>query len=192
MKSYRDYVRDTLTWKLIEDVNYIRIFNEADMQYRAAHHLDKVCYPQDHYLTNQPNIPVGIGRGKNYVKPDIVVFHHSNGPIAAFELKCFLSGSVNISTIIDSVWNDIEKLHGFKTRYSDSKYCFAMVLLNIQDKYAFGDIKHELCRDKDEWMKHYLFTHVLNIYCTDNGHKRPWYDKWFGEFTSWQEHLNEL
>lgn len=192
MKSFRDYVSNVFLDKLLDDVKEIRIFNEADMQYRAAHHLDKVCYP-DLYLTNQPIIPVGRGRGKNNVKPDIVIFHHTKGPVAAIELKCFVGkANEHVSKIIDYVWRDIEKLMNFKSRYQDSNNTFAIVLVNNQDNDCVDAIKKELGRQKEEWMKHYLFTHIINVYCNENGRKRPWYDQWKKEFESWNKYFGEL
>jgi hypothetical protein len=29
---------------------------------------------------------------------------------------------------------------------------------------------------------HYLFVHVINVYCDESGRKRRWYDKWHAEW----------
>jgi hypothetical protein len=174
MRSFRDFIRDSLLKKLIDDVKELRIFNEADLQYRAAVHLDKEYYP-DLFLTNQPVIPIGRARGTAAARPDIVLYHHKDGPMAAVELKCFLKHeNLSVVQIAKAVWNDVDKLHKFKNRYQNSKSAFAIALVNLE-KEAFEEIQREFSRaSREDWMNHYLFSHVLNVYCDESGRKRPW------------------
>lgn len=132
MRSFRDFIRDTLLKKLIDDVKELRIFNEADLQYRAAVHFDKEYYPEL-YLTNQPVIPLGRARGTVAARPDIVIYHHKDGPKTAVELKCFLKHeNISVAQIADAVWKDVDKLQKFKNRYENSKNAFAIVLVNLE------------------------------------------------------------
>ena len=192
MYSFRETIKDIVP-KLLEDVQDYRIFNEADMQYRAAHHLDKICYPADLFLTNQPVIPVGQRRGKTKVKPDIVVFDHKEKPVIAVELKCFI-GNVRprFSTVVDPVWRDIGKLREFRKRYKNSTNAFAIVLVNVEDKELFAQFQKEFSTDREEWMKHYLFIHLANIYCDENGRKRRWHDDWRDKWYNWQKNFSDL
>ena len=142
MASFREIIKNNIVPKLLNDVRDYRIFNEADMQYRAAHHLDKVCYPADLFLTNQPVIPVGRRRGKTNVKPDIVVFHPKAGPVTAVELKCFIGNdSPRFSTVVKPVWQDIVKLREFHKRYENSTNAFAIVLVNVGDMGLFAQFQ---------------------------------------------------
>lgn len=192
MISFREIIKNDIVPKLLNDVRDYRIFNEADMQYRAAHHLDKVCYP-DLFLTNQPVIPVGQRRGKTNVKPDIVVFHPKEKPVTAVELKCFIGNdSPRFSTVVDPVWQDIGKLQGFRKRYENSTNAFAVVLVNVEDRELFAGFQKEFSTDREEWMKHYLFIHLVNIYCDENGRKRRWYDDWRAEWRIWQKCFSDL
>lgn len=193
MASFRETIKNNIIPKLLVDVEQYRIFNEADMQYRAAHHLDKACYPEL-YLTNQPVIPVGQRRGKTNVKPDIVVFHPEKGPVTALELKCFIGNdNPRFSTIVKPVWQDIEKLHDFRRRYEmSSTNAFAIVLVNVEDRELFAEFQKEFRSKREEWMSHYLFIHLVNVYCDDNGRKRRWYDKWREEWRNWQKHFSGL
>jgi hypothetical protein len=178
MKSFREFIKSDLTSKLLADVRDLRIFNEADMQYRAAVHLDEEYYP-DLYLTNQPSIPLGRARGTVAAKPDIVIYHHEDGPKTAIELKCFLKyENPSVTQLSDSVWKDVDKLRKFKDRYGCSKNAFAVVLLNLE-KESYEEIQREFSRaNREDWMSHYLFIHVLNVFCDENGRKRPWYNEW--------------
>lgn len=185
MKSFRDFVREDLLRKLLDDVKDSRIFNEADLQYRAAYHLDREYYPRL-YLTNQPTISIGRARGTTTAKPDIVIYHDVDGPVTAFELKCFLKHDrAAISLIASHVWRDLEKLRKFKARYQYSKNAFAVVFLNVADGGAFRELRKELTA-REDWMSHYLFIHVVNVFCDDNGRKRPWYDRWQEEMNHWK------
>ncbi|GEM_PF-6400264 len=189
MKSFRDFIKSDLTTKLLGDVKELRIFNEADMQYRAAVHLDKEYFP-DLYLTNQPSIPLGRARGTVAAKPDIVIYHHKDGPKTALELKCFLKyENPSATQLADSVWRDVDKLQKFKGRYANSKNAFAVVLVNLE-KEAHEEIQREFSRtSREDWMNHYLFIHVLNVYCDENGRKRPWYNEWSEQMTEWKQYF---
>lgn len=189
MMSFREFIKDELLKKLIADVKELRIFNEADLQYRAAVHFDKKYYPEL-YLTNQPTIPLGRTRGTVAAKPDIVIYHHEDGPRTAVELKCFLKcENQSVAQIADSVWKDVDKLCKFKDRYGNSKNAFAIVLVNLQ-KEPYEEIQREFSRaNREDWMNHYLFVHVLNVYCDENGRKRPWYDEWENDMNEWKKYF---
>ena len=189
--SFRDFLRDKLVEKLLEDVKEHRIFNEADMQYRTAVHVDKSCYP-DLFLVNQPIIPIGHGRGKYDVKPDIVIFHPEKGPVTAIELKCFLNTEYNLKSIIEYVWDDIEKLKGFRQRYPNSKNAFAVVFVNVSDTDDYWILDREFRREKEDWMKYYFYPHIINVYCDDNGRKRNWYNKWAADWIGLKEYFSDL
>lgn len=189
MKSFRDFVRDDLREKLLIDVKDRRIFNEADLQYRAALHLDKEYYP-DLYITNQPNIPIGKTRATTPAKPDIVIWHDADGPRTAVELKCFLKyDNVSLTFVIDSVWKDVDKLQKFRSRYQDSKNAFALVFVNV-GKDAYLDLQREFSRiAREDWMSHYLFIHVVNVFCDESGRKRHWYNEWHEEMVQWKHYF---
>jgi len=174
----------------LDDIKEHRIFNEADMQYRAAVHIDKECYP-DLYLTNQPVIPVGRGRGKYEARPDIVIFHPKKGPMAAIELKSFLYFDYDIKSIIEAVWNDIEKLKRFKARYPESKNTFVVVCVNINDIDDFWEINGEFNGEKENWMKYYFYPHIINVFCDNNGRKRNWYNKWSEEWSDLKDYISD-
>lgn len=172
----------------MDDVKDRRIFNEADLQYRAAYHLDREYFP-DLYLTNQPTISIGRARGTITAKPDIVVYHDVKGPVTAFELKCFLKHDrAPVSFLVENVWRDLDKLRKFQARYPDSKNAFAIVFLNLADGSAFAELKRELTA-REEWMSHYLFIHILNVFCDENGRKRPWYNRWHEEMNHWKRYF---
>ncbi len=191
MRSFRDFIRDTILKKLIDDVKDLRIFNEADLQYRAAVHFDKEYYP-DLYLTNQPVIPLGRARGTVAAKPDIVIYHHKDGPKTAVELKCFLKyENRSVVHIADTVWKDVDKLRKFRNRYENSKSAFAIVLVNLE-KEPYEEIQREFSRaNLEDWMNHYLFIHVLNVYCDESGRKRPWYNEWAEDMNEWKQYFKD-
>jgi hypothetical protein len=182
-KSYRDLIKQDLVEKLLADVKKHKIINEADLQCRAACHLDKMLH-SGHRLTNQPNIPVGIRRAKDYVKPDIVIYDKDDGPLTAVELKCFLDRSCNFNQIADQVWKDAEKLRKFRTRYGGSKNAHALVFVNAEREDYFA-LKSEF-RAKEEWMSHYFFFTVVNVFCHDDGRQRHGYNKWADEMEQWK------
>lgn len=189
MKSFREFIKSDLTNKLLGDVKGLRIFNEADMQYRAAVHLDKEYFP-DLYLTNQPTIPLGKTRGTIAAKPDIVIYHHKDGPKTAIELKCFLKyENPSVTQMADSVWKDVDKLQKFKSRYGNSKNAFAVVLVNLE-REPYEEIQGEFSRtNREDWMNHYLFIHVLNVFCDEKGRKRPWYNEWSKQMSEWKQYF---
>lgn len=188
MKSFREFIKNELLKKLIDDVIDLRIFNEADLQYRAAVHLDKEYFPEL-YLTNQPVIPIGLTRGTVAAKPDIVIYHHKEGPKTAVELKCFLKHeNLSITQIANATWKDIDKLKKFKNRYEKSDNAFAIVLVNLE-KEPYEEIRREFSNAREEWMKHYLFIHVLNVYCDENGRKRQLYNKWVENMKEWKQYF---
>lgn len=189
MRSFRDFITGTLLKKLIDDVNDLRIFNEADLQYRTAVHFDKEYYPEL-YLTNQPVIPLGRARGTVTARPDIVIYHHKNGPRTAVELKCLLKyENRSVAQIADAVWKDVDKLQKFKNRYESSKNAFAIVLVNLE-KELYEEMQRETSRtNREGWMNHYLFIHVLNVYCDESGRKRPWYNKWAEDMNEWKRYF---
>jgi hypothetical protein len=189
MTSFREFIKSNLTTKLLADVKDLRIFNEADMQYRAAVHLDKEYFP-DLYLTNQPSIPLGRTRGTVAAKPDIVIYHHKDGPKTAIELKCFLKyENPSVTQLADLVWKDVDKLRKFKDRYANSKNAFAVALVNLE-KEPYGELQREFSRtNREDWMNHYLFIHVVNIFCDENGRKRPWYNEWSEQMNEWKQYF---
>jgi hypothetical protein len=189
MKSFREFIKNDLLDQLIADVRDLRIFNEADLQYRTAFHLDKEYYPEL-FLTNQPTIPLGRTRGTVPAKPDIVIYHHKEGPKTAVELKCFLKyENPSFALVADSVWKDIDKLRKFKDRYEGSKNAFAIVLVNLE-KNLYEELQKEFSRaSREDWMNHYLFIHVLNVFCDENGRKRPWYKAWEKDINEWKQYF---
>jgi hypothetical protein len=192
MKSFREYAREILTEKLVEDVWDHKIFSEADMQYCAAFWLDKEYFSLQYYLRNQPQIPIGKGRGTANAKPDIVIFSPKHGPVVAFELKCFIANpNLGIRQIADKIWEDIDNLYKFKQRYPESENVFAIAMVHL-DKQDFDELRKEFSRDKEEWMKHYLFTHIVNIVCNENGRKRNQYEVWYKEWKKWKEYFDDL
>jgi len=187
VKSFRDFVKGTLLKKLLDDVKDRRIFNEADLQYRASHHLDKEYYP-DLYLTNQPSIPIGRHRGKVPAKPDIVLYDETKGPQVAMELKCFIKQeNLSFSAIADAVWKDIDKLGKFCDRYRDSRNAFALVFVNV-GKELYEELGREFS-PREEWMSHYLFIHVVNVLCDSEGRKRNWYNSWLEDMRQWNKYF---
>lgn len=189
MKSFREFVRDRLVDKLLDDVKERRIFNEADLQYRAACHLDKEYYP-NLYLTNQPLVPIGITRGTSSARPDIVLYDERCGPRAAFELKCFIKNSNPVaSQVVASVWHDVEKLRKFRARYRESQNAFALVLLDV-DLESYKDIQRKFSSsNREPWMNHYFFISVINVLCDESGRKRNWYNQWHEEMNQWREYF---
>lgn len=185
MLSFREIIRNEVLDKLLEDVRDLHIFNEADMQSRLALHLHRYCQSKL-YLRNQPFMPVGQRRGKRWTKPDVVVFNEEASPIAAVELKCFLDKDARAcATMEEHIWRDIDKLRDFRTRYDQSKNAFAIALVNIADANQHVEFQQAFARPtREPWMSHYLYVHVVNVYCDENGRKRRWYDGWHHE---WQE-----
>lgn len=178
MASLREFTAKTLVPLVIDDARQHRIFNEADLQQRAAYHLydGYVRQYNNVYLLNQPFIRIGKGRGASDAKPDIVIAD-DNGPFAAFELKCFLEDA-RLSAILDYVWSDIDQLRKFKQRYPQSDCAFAFVLVDVPDIDEFKALLRELQRDREPWMTHYLRRHIINLYCDENLRKRTRYDAW--------------
>ena len=116
MASLRDYVSNGLVPAITEDARKLRIFNEADLQFRVAYHLERgyVTRTPNLYLLNQPFIRIGTGRGAARAKPDIVIADE-HGPLFAFELKCYFENAhQKLSTIVDSVLDDIDQLRKFR------------------------------------------------------------------------------
>lgn len=176
MSSLREFAAKTLVPLLVEDAREHRIFNEADLQHRAAYHLyDRYVRRFDNlYLLNQPYLQIGKGRGATSAKPDIVIADE-DGPFSAFELKCFLQVS-SITAVAGHVWSDIDQLRKFKQKYRESEYAFALVLVDVPDVAEFKALHRELHRDREPWMTHYLRRHVVNLYCDENYRKRTRYD----------------
>ena len=194
MKSPRDFVRDKLPQKLHNDILDFRIFNEADLQYRTAFHLDKE-YFQNYWLRNQPRIQVGLTSGTQDVKPDIILFDHKGKPVIALELKCFID-SVNPSpeAIVEKVRHDIEKLKRFQKRHSESKYTFAIIVVRIEDRELHKEVRRaieKIIRD-EEWTKHYFFHHIINTCYTDDDRKRPRYNEWLEQWRIWEKDFSAL
>lgn len=185
MPSLKQFVPNILVPRITEDAREVRILNEADLQYRAAYHLDQwiVRSFTNVYLLNQPYIRIGKGRGAISAKPDIVVADTESGPFSAFELKCYLEdGDKKVSTICDNVWADIGQLKKFRQRYPDSEGAFAIVLVDVQDVSAFRALNKELHRHKEPWMAHYLRVYVSNLFCDENFRKRTRYERWADEW----------
>ena len=136
MTSIRDFVSKQLISSLTYDAKNFRIFNEADLQYRAAYHLDRgyVSKFRNFYLLNQPYIRIGKGRGVVSAKPDIVIADVDDEPFSAFELKCYLENAdKKVSTISEQVWSDIDHLRKFWLRYPRSERVFAIVLVDVPE-----------------------------------------------------------
>jgi hypothetical protein len=178
MSSLREFAANTLAPLLVEDARQHRIFNEADLQFRAAYHLydGYVRRYNNLYLLNQPYLEIGKGRGAASAKPDIVIADE-DGPFSALELKCFLYAA-RPTAIASQVWADIDQLRKFKQKYPESEYAFALVLVDAPDVDEFKALHRELHRDREQWMKHYLRRHVINLYCDENFRKRTRYDAW--------------
>lgn len=186
MTSFREFIKSNMMIKLLADVRNLRILNEADMQYRIAFHLDKEYFP-DLHLINQPSILLGKTSGTVTAKPDIVIYHPKEGPKTAIELKCLLKHeNASVTQLANSVWRDVDKLRKFKDRYANSKNAFAVILVNLQ-KEPYGELQREFSRtNREDWMNHYLFIHVLNVFCNEIGRKRPWYNEWAEQMNEWQ------
>jgi hypothetical protein len=189
MTAFREFIKSDLTSSLLEDVKELRIFTEADMQYRAAVHLDKEYYP-DLYVINQPRIRVGRAGGTIGAKPDIVIYHPKDGPQTAIELKCFLKDdNRSVAQIAGSVRKDVDKLRKFKDRYTNGKNAFAVVLVNLE-KEPYNELLREFSRtSREDWMNHYFFIHVVNVFCDGNGRKRRWYNDWSEQMTEWRTYF---
>lgn len=180
MQSIKQFVPKELIPRITDDAREVRILNEADMQYRAAYHLDQryVSRFTNVFLLNQPYIRIGHGRGVTAAKPDIVLADNQDGPFTAFELKCYLDdGDKKVSTIRDHVWADIDQLKRFKQRYRKSEAAFAIVLVDVQDISAFRELGREFHRVKEPWMAYYLRICVINLFCDENFRKRTRYEK---------------
>lgn len=181
MTSIREFVSKQLISNITDDVRDFRIFNEADLQYRAAYHLDRgyVSKSRDFYLLNQPYVRIGRGRGAAGAKPDIVIADLNDEPFSAFELKCYLEGAdEKVSTISAQVWADIDQLRKFQQRYPRSEMAFAIVLVDIPEILAYETLVKDFNRNRESWMTHYLQVHVINIYCDENLRKRTRYEQW--------------
>ena len=59
-----------------------------------------------------------------------------------------------------------------------SDYAFALVMVDVPDVDEFKELQHELNRDREPWMAHYLRRHIINLYCDENFRKRARYDAW--------------
>ena len=185
-KSLKQFVSKVLVPRITDDAKKFRILNEADLQYRAAYHLDRryVSQYNDVYLVNQPYSWIGHGRGVKIAKPDIMIVDRREGPFSAFELKCYLEDAdKKVPTICDNVWEDIKQLQRFKQRYREKSECaFAIVLVDIPDESAHRVLVKELNRDKDPWMAHYLRVAVINLFCDENFRQRRGYKQWAEEW----------
>lgn len=159
MSSLCEFTSKTLVPLLVQDAREHRIFNEADLQHRAAYHLyDRYVRHYDNiYLLNQPSLQIGRGPGAISTKPDIVLADEK-GPFTAIELKCFLQDA-RPTAIAAYVWNDVDKLRRFKQRYPLSEYAFAIVVVDVPDVSQFKALHRELHRDRERWMAHYLKRH---------------------------------
>lgn len=181
MSSLREIVKAEVLPRLLDDVRDCAIFNEADMQACTAKHLARHGDPNI-LVRNQPSFPVGQGRGKINAKPDIVVFNKS-GPLAAFELKCFLDCSgAGLGALSQRLELDIEKLRRFQARYPSSSNAFSIAIVNLESRQ---DVE-ALQPDYQRWMSHYMFPYVVNVYCDDTGRKRRWYEDWRTRWVEWK------
>ena len=190
MMSFREFVKNKLLKKLVEDIKNFRIFNEADLQYRVAHHLDKK-YFKEYWLLNQPKMPVGKKSGRRNRRPDIVLFNKDCSPVAAFELKCFIDKGEH--SVVRRSLKDIEKLKKFGERYLESKNAFAIILVRMDDKDLYTSVQKEFRKDKEDWMKHYLKVHVINVCRNVKGRKYKWYKaQWLKEYEEWKKDLSRL
>lgn len=179
MSSLREFVSKELVPSIVADAKALRIFNEADLQYRTAHHIDQKYVKRfsNIYLLNQPYIRIGKGPSTVSAKPDLVLVDTARKPITAFELKCFLENP-SISTVVNKVWEDIENLGKIKQRYPDTEYAFAIVLVDVADTVQYEQLVKEFKRQRESWMAHYLRIHLINMYCDENLRKRNRYDAW--------------
>lgn len=192
MASLRDYVSNGLVPAITEDARKLRIFNEADLQFRVAYHLERgyVAHAPGLYLLNQPFIRIGAGRGAVRAKPDIVIADEQ-GPFFAFELKCYFENThQKLSTIIDSVLDDIDQLRKFKLRFKGSQYGFALVMVDIPDVDAHRTLVSALPPRKEPWMAHFLKVHVVNLYCDENHRKRTRYEQWSDDWSARREQVS--
>jgi hypothetical protein len=190
--SIKQFVSKELVPRITQDARNFRIFYEADLQYRAAYHLDHryVSGFNNVYLLNQPYTWIGRGRGVKNVKPDIVIVDRDEGPYTAFELKSYLEGAdKKVPTIYDNVWKDIKKLKRFKDRYPNSEGAFAIVLVDVTDVSAYRTLVTELRRAKEPWMAHYLRVEVINLFCDNNFRTRTRYKLWAEEWTARREQI---
>lgn len=182
MNSIKRFVPEELIPRIEDDAKQLRILNEADLQYRVAHHLDQryISSFSNVFLANQPYIRIGKGRSSADAKPDIVLSYTDDGPFCAFELKCYLeNGDKKFSTIRDSVWADIGQLKKFKQTYGDDcEATFAIVLIDIEDKDTYKELMKEFQRDREQWMAHCLRVFVINCCWDSNFRKRPRYEQW--------------
>lgn len=184
MASIRDFVANKLSKLIVNDAKALRILNESDLQVRVAFHLDK-NYAQDSEkirVYNQPYIPVGKGRGAGHAKPDILIVD-DKGPYVAMELKCvLLNADRKLPDVETKLWEDIGALARFKQRYPHSEDAFLFALVDIVDIEAYQSLLNSMKRNREEWMKHYLHVHVLNMACDENCRKRNNYDEWARQY----------
>ena len=165
--SIRDFVKQDLRERLFRDAWSFRVFNETDLQVRAAFHIQKrfLSDARKMFLVNEPSIKIGRAKGVKSAYPDLVLVN-KGGPFAAIELKCFLEeGDSKFAAIENKAWEDIENLDKFCDRYGDNAYGFGMILVNLKEPGKFSRLKGRLDRDRESWMKHRIFAHVVNMYC---------------------------
>jgi hypothetical protein len=164
MSSIREFVTKKLEPMILKDAKEIRIFNEADLQMRTAHHILRKFIADDTncILRNQPSMRVGRGRGTISVKPDILICD-GKGPLAAFELKCHLDGAdQKIPSIMSGIAADIDVLRRLSQRFA-VEYVFSIVLLNIADPNAFEELERNFTRAREPWMSHQFRLHLIDF-----------------------------
>lgn len=183
MSSIKEFVAKTLCPALIEDARRHRIFNETDLQTRAAYHLHR-GYIEKYtgtYLLNEPHIPIGKGRGTAKAKPDIMLCEFKDGPLpfAAIELKCYLDNADNkLPAIIRCLGEDIENLGKTSQRYQTLENVFSIALLDMQDKEEFEILNRDFQRKIEDWQKHFLKVHLINMRSVIQRGYDTWAEEW--------------
>ena len=185
MSSIKEFVAKTLCPALIEDTRRHRIFNEADHQARTSYHLQK-GYVERHeggYLLHEPHIAIGRGRGTTKAKPDIMMCDFRDGPwpFAAIELKCYLEDTdTKVPTIFKNLSDDIENLKKAGHRFETLKNVFSIALLDMEDTDQFNTMSREFRRITEDWQKHFLKVHLINM----RSEIKRGYDRWADEWNA--------
>ena len=185
MSSIREFVSKVLEPAIIKDAKEFRIFNEADLQACVASHLQRkyISNHRDLYLLNQPSTRIGKGRGVERAKPDLVVceFNGEPNPVAAFELKCYLENSdKKLPAIQSNIWDDINALRKFGQRFSraGTEYVFVIALLDVTDEDSFSELDNDFRKNREEWMKHFLKVHLINMRTEIRRGYDQWAERW--------------